>query len=95
VSRAAELRVTVATAVQELAGGVWASLTNLFARSSAEKAERQRLVRVAAQGVIEVLRSCFELFAAAFQSPEHARQWGQTYGVFLSDLTQALDRIKG
>jgi hypothetical protein len=95
VSRAAELRATIAAATQELAGGVWAALTNFFSKVSAERAEHRRLVRAAAQGAIAVLTSCFELFTDAFQSPEHARQWGQTYGVFVSDLTRVLDRIDG
>jgi hypothetical protein len=95
VSRAAELRVTMAAANQELAVGVWASLTHLFAGSSAEKAERRRLVRAAAQGVIELLTSCLELFTGALHAPENARQWGQAFGVFVSDLTQVLDRIDG
>jgi hypothetical protein len=72
---------------------VFKAFLNLFRKSTATEEERQRGFRQVTGSLVEVLDSFFQLYKGAFQAPEAAEAWAQTYTIFLNDLIQVLDRL--
>jgi hypothetical protein len=69
------------------------AIFKLFRKSTATEEERQQRFRQVTGSLVEVLDSFFQVYQSAFQSPQTAEAWAQTYAIFLNDLIQVLDRL--
>ncbi|HZS05622.1 MAG TPA: DUF4388 domain-containing protein [Blastocatellia bacterium] len=55
--------------------------------------DRRYLFRQICYGMMQVAESYFSLFATYFRDPDRSDQWRETYGVFLTDLRRAVDKV--
>ena len=71
------------------------SLWNLFRKPTFSAAECRRLFGQVRTEVPDLIEQFFTFFSTAFHSPDTARQWTQTYGVFVTDLKNTFSKLEG
>jgi hypothetical protein len=71
------------------------SFLGMFRKRTFTATECQRLFGQVRVAVPDLIGQFCTLFSTAFHSPETARQWTQTYGLFLADLTNSFSKLEG
>ncbi|HXG65919.1 MAG TPA: DUF4388 domain-containing protein [Blastocatellia bacterium] len=56
--------------------------------------DRQYSLRQVSQGLAFVLESYFKGFESFFRSPAMAKEWKETYNVFVADLRHSIERVQ-
>lgn len=70
------------------------TVANLYSAWSDDPAERRKMFREICRSIEVVTASYLDLFARQSHSPATGELWRESYGVFLRDLGQAIDRIR-
>lgn len=70
------------------------TVANLYTAWSDDPAERAKMFREICRSIEVVTASYLDQFARQCRAPATAEMWRESYGVFLRDLSQAIDRIR-
>ncbi len=70
------------------------TVINLYGSWAGSPADRRYMFRQISHSLINITEYYFSLFMNNFRSPLMRDQWKETYGVFVFDLTRAVDQVQ-
>jgi hypothetical protein len=70
------------------------TVINLYGSWAGSPADRRYMFRQISHSLINITEYYFALFMNNFRSPLMRDQWKETYGVFIFDLTRAVDQVQ-
>jgi hypothetical protein len=94
LAEAQELCSSLAELQAEFDESIVRAVVQIFRRSALSGKERRAQFRLLVGRLPEVLKRFFALFGTHFKAPPAAREWQQTYPLFLADLERVLSNLR-